>query len=182
MKAREIESLGEPDLQIAGLRIWVHGREFADAADYWDGNWLRATAYCIYPESTVRVHGSFVRTSEIAGLLRGAEQLYESLEGSAALECLEPNLRVQLNAKTGGHLELEINITPDQLNESHRFTDEIDQTYLPQVISACRRILERFPVRDAERSASERAAQQDAAAVERPASLIGRLAFWRRTS
>jgi hypothetical protein len=181
MNAREIESLGDPDLQIAGLRIWVHGRESPDAADYWDGNWLRATAYCIYPESTVRVHGSFVRNSEIAGLLRGAEHLYESLSGSAGLECLEPNLHVQLNAKTGGHLEVEISITPDQLNETHRFKDEIDQTYLPQIIAACRRILERFPVRAAERVASERAAQHDAAGVERPASLIGRLAFWRRT-
>ncbi len=28
---------GEPDLRLEGLRIWVHGRQFPDHQDYWDG-------------------------------------------------------------------------------------------------------------------------------------------------
>jgi len=38
--------LGMPDLKLEGLQIWIHGRQFPDAADYWDGNWLRVTAHC----------------------------------------------------------------------------------------------------------------------------------------
>jgi hypothetical protein len=52
MNEREIENLGEPDLRVAGLRVWIHGRQFPDSQDYWDGNWLNATAYCVYPDST----------------------------------------------------------------------------------------------------------------------------------
>ncbi|MFC4159857.1 hypothetical protein [Chitinimonas lacunae] len=46
MNLRELEALGEPDLLIAGLRVWIHGSQFPNAVDYWDGNWLRVTAYC----------------------------------------------------------------------------------------------------------------------------------------
>jgi len=95
MKQRELENLGEPDLQIAGLRVWIHGRQFPDATDYWDGNWLRATAYCIYPESTVRVHGSIIHLGEIVGLLRSCERLYQTLEGRAALLSLQLTSRSQ---------------------------------------------------------------------------------------
>src|SRR5262249_8904413 len=103
MNSADLEHLGEPDLQVAGLRVWVHGRECPNAVDYWDGNVLRVTAYCKYPDSMVRVHGSLVHLREIVGLLRSCENLYQTLEGRAALECLEPNLGVELLAGTGGH-------------------------------------------------------------------------------
>src|SRR5882724_344446 len=35
------EQLGTPDIKLSGLQIWVHGRQFPNATDYWDGNWLR---------------------------------------------------------------------------------------------------------------------------------------------
>jgi hypothetical protein len=151
MNPKEIEHLGEPDLQIAGLRVWVHGREFPNAMDYWDGNFLRVTVYCTYPESMVRVHGSLIHLREIVALLRSCEKLYQTLEGRAALECIEPNLGVELLARTGGHIHVTISITPDHMSQEHRFDDSFDQTFLPPIIAACRRILERFPVRQAER-------------------------------
>jgi hypothetical protein len=30
----------EPDLKLDGFSLWVFGRQFPDANDYWDGNWL----------------------------------------------------------------------------------------------------------------------------------------------
>jgi hypothetical protein len=44
MNPGELERLGEPDLVIAGLRVWVHGRQFPQAVDYWDGNWRHCGA------------------------------------------------------------------------------------------------------------------------------------------
>lgn len=149
MSHRELENLGEPDLQIAGLRVWVHGRQFPDATDYWDGNWLRVTACCTYPESSVRVHGSIIHLGEVVGLQRGLERLYETLTGRAELVCIEPNLHVDLEAETGGHIRVVISITPDHLSEKHTFSDNFDQTFLPPITAACSRILERFPVRQA---------------------------------
>ncbi|MBM4385593.1 MAG: hypothetical protein FJ091_19765 [Deltaproteobacteria bacterium] len=151
MSQRELEHLGDPDLEIAGLRVWVHGRQFPDATDYWDGNWLRVTGRCNYPGSSVRVHGSIIHLGELVGLLRGCERLLQTLSGRAELACIEPNLRVELEAKTGGHIDVAISITPDHMTKKHSFNDAFDQTYLPPIISACKRILERFPVREGER-------------------------------
>jgi hypothetical protein len=150
MDPRELEHLGEPDLTIAGLRLWVHGRQFPQSSDYWDGNWLRVTAYSVYPDSQVRAHGPIVHLSEIVVLLRECKRLYQSLEGTAGLRCIEPNLRVELVAENRGRIKMALSITPDQMTESHSFTDDLDQTYLPPIIAACQTILEKFPVREAE--------------------------------
>jgi len=142
-----MDSLGEADLQIVGLRIWVHGRQFSDSTDYWDGNWLRITAFCKYGESQVRVHGYVIHLSEIAALLRGCESLSETLTGRTGLDSMEQNLKLELVAKKLGRVAVDIQITPEPMRESHRFRDEIDQTYLPSIIAACARILEKYPLR-----------------------------------
>lgn len=146
-----LEPLGEADLSLAGLHIWIHARQFPEATDYWDGNWLRVTACCISPESTVRAHGPIIHLGELVGLLKGCERLYQTLVGRARLNCLEPNLEVSLDATANGHIKVEIAITSDHIAETHRYLDEIDQTYLPPIVAACRRILERFPVREPEK-------------------------------
>jgi hypothetical protein len=145
---RELEALGEPQLQIAGLRVWVHGRQFPNAMDYWDGNWLRVTAYCLYPDSQVRTHGSILHLGELVGLLRDCESLYNSVKGTAALKCIEPNLRVTLEAEWNGAIKVHIEITPEQLTERHSFDDSIDQTYLPGIIADCETILSVYPIRE----------------------------------
>ena len=150
MTIKQLEKLGEPDIQIAQLRIWIHGRQFPEAADYWDGNWLNVTACCIGDGSSVRAQGSIIHLGEIVGLLGDCETLYESLSGRAELKCIEPNLNVRLESESGGHIGVTIDITADHMSESHQFIDGMDQTYLPPIISACRNVLERFPLRDAD--------------------------------
>ncbi len=143
----KFDKLGQPDLQIAGLRLWVHGRQFEDAADYWDGNWLRVTAHCVYPGSSVSTDGSIVRLNELAILMQGCEQIYASLKGQAKLSCIEPNLNVELTAETLGRIKVEMSITPDHMSQTHRYVDGFDQSFLPPIISACRLIIEKFPIR-----------------------------------
>jgi hypothetical protein len=149
--AQRFEGFGEPDLTISSLRVWIHGREFPDATDYWDGNWLRVSANCIHPESAVRVHGPIIHLSEVVGLERGCRRLYDTLQGQACLDCVEPTLHVELNAETRGQIIVQITITPNHLAETHRFTGELDQTHLPPIIASCSRILEKFPVREVEK-------------------------------
>lgn len=36
----ERADLGQPDLQVAGFQLWVHGRRFPAADGYDDGNWF----------------------------------------------------------------------------------------------------------------------------------------------
>jgi hypothetical protein len=44
----------DPDLKIFGLCVWIHGRQFESSVDFWDGNWLRATAICSSEGVTVK--------------------------------------------------------------------------------------------------------------------------------
>lgn len=157
MNCREIEALGEADLQIAGLRIWVHGRQFPDAMDYWDGNWLRVTAYCIYPDSMVRAHGSIIHLGELVGLLDGCARMNEALAGEAVLECIEPNLGAKLKMQWNGSISVRLDITQDQMTENHSFEDSIDQSYLLGLIGQCLGILMEYPLREpsARQSASD---------------------------
>lgn len=36
--------IATPDIQLKGFRLWVHGREFPEAQDFWTGNWLIISA------------------------------------------------------------------------------------------------------------------------------------------
>lgn len=150
-KFRELEQLGEADLSICGLHMWIHGRQFPDSADYWDGNWLRVTAYCIYPHSAVRIqNNACIRVDEVASLLAGSEQMHSTLSGKAELNCMEPYISVELLASTNGHIGVKLSVTPDHIKETHEYEDEIDQSYLPAIISSCQAILAKFPIRDPE--------------------------------
>jgi hypothetical protein len=63
------------------------------------------------------------------------------------LECLEPALHATVSCGVRGQLTVEVNVTPDNLMQAHRFTFELDQSYLPRTISGCHRVLARFPIR-----------------------------------
>jgi len=147
MRPEDLERLGDADLSVAGLQIWVHGRQFPDSTDYWDGNWLRATAFCRYPGAWVSTDGPIIHLGELVGFLEGVERLYETLEGGAGLDCMEPNLKVQLRVDGTGHMHLTIDITHDHLSQTHQFSDTIDQSYLPAMITGCRAILLKYPIR-----------------------------------
>ncbi|HET6284267.1 MAG TPA: hypothetical protein VFH73_25145 [Polyangia bacterium] len=147
MRPQDIERMGDPDLRVGGLSLWIHGRAYEDSTDYWDGNWLRVTALCRYPGAWTSTEGTILHLREVTNLLAGCEKVFETLAGNAALDCLEPNLKVEINSTGSGHLAVRISITPDQLTQSHSYTDELDQTYLPAVISGCRSILAKYPIR-----------------------------------
>lgn len=104
--------LGEPDIEIAGFQIWVHGRQFPDLHDYWDGNWLRVTVHCGAKGASVWASGSIIHLSELHGWLISIRNMNDTLSGEANLECMEPELSVSIKAKKHGHIAMEVHITP----------------------------------------------------------------------
>lgn len=139
--------LGEPDLKLAGLKLWIHGYQYRDVDDYWDGNWLSAIAICSENGATVLINGTFIRTTEIYDWQRAVEKLRINLEGEAILECMEPGLAVTLKGASLGAVEMKVEITPDHLTQEHKFTFLIDQSYLDPLSSQCARLLQAFPIR-----------------------------------
>jgi hypothetical protein len=133
---------------LGGLQIRVHRRQFPDAHDRWDGNWLVVTAEHGQPGATVAVTGPIL---DAVGLERFRDELAEvhhTHAGEATLASPEPNLHVRVGPPDRhGHLRLRVEITPDPSVQGHWFEAVIDQSHLPPAIVQLERVLERFPVR-----------------------------------
>ena len=138
--------LDEPALRLGGLSIWVDGKQFPAVADYHDGNWLNVRARMEAPGATVRCAGSILMATDVDQFRRELESLSATLSGEATLSSFEPELKVTVKGQQLGRMEAEVEITPDHLSQFHRFTLELDQSYLPALIAGCEAILERFPV------------------------------------
>ena len=137
----------DPDLRLEGFRLWIHRRERPDDFDYWDGNWLTVTALLEAPGARVEVHGTFLRTSELADFAVQVKQLHTTLVGTAELACMQPELRILLEGRGLGHIAATVELTPEPLNQSHRFRFEADQTLLRPMLTALEAILEEYPIR-----------------------------------
>jgi hypothetical protein len=74
--------------------------------------------------------------------------MYSTLSGTAELNCMEPYISVEFSASANGHISVKLSVTPDHIKETHEYEDEIDQSYLPAIISSCQAIIARFPIRD----------------------------------
>lgn len=141
-------SLGPPALRIAGLQLWIHGRQFPDSNDPDDGNWLRVTAHCGASGASVWAEGPILMTSDLDRWAEQCEGLHRGRLREASLSPLEPELEVALRAYDQvGHVRMQVKITPDHMNQEHEFSFELDQSYLPELVTQCRAIVEKYPVR-----------------------------------
>ena len=146
--AQNADSLGAPTLKLVGFQLWIHGRQFPESQDFWDGNWLSVTAHCGANGASVWVSGAIVMVSDIAKWARQCEALYESGHGEAALQPCELNLLVTLRSSDQiGHILMRVEITPDHMTQAHRMDFEIDQSYLPSLMTQCRAIVAEYPIR-----------------------------------
>lgn len=141
------KSLGRPDIQLAGLEIWIHSRQFPDATDYWDGNWVHATAHCEAMGGSIWVRDNILHLPEIAQIIAGVESLGKELTGKVRLPCMEPELAFTLEAKSLGPIEMTVDITPDHFSQSHKFIFEINPSFFPRLLSDCRETLRKYPIK-----------------------------------
>lgn len=145
---RSHPNLGEPNLKVAGFQLWVHGREFPGAEDYYDGNWLRVTAHCGASGASVWAQGAILMVTDIAGFGSGCAAMLGGERKSADLAPFEPELKLSLEvADCVGHIRAQVEITPDHLLQAHRFEFEVDQSYLPAIIKQCSKIVQAYPIR-----------------------------------
>ena len=146
--AQNAEMLGPPALKIVGFQLWTHGRQFPDAQDDCDGNWLTVTVHCGANGASVWASGAILMVSDLARWATECENLDKRRQGEANLQPSEPNLLVSLRSSDRlGRVFMRVEITPDHMTQQHRFDFEIDQSYLPSLIAQCRAIIAEFPVR-----------------------------------
>lgn len=99
------------------------------------------------PGATVQCEGPILMTSDVQRFRNELAAASKTLAGEATLAGLEPELTVKVKVQRLGQVAVEVEITPEHLSQFHRFTLDLDQSYLPDVITSCDAVLERFPVR-----------------------------------
>lgn len=137
----------KPDLVIEKLKIWIHGRQFPDASDYWDVNWLNVTTRYDSVGSFVEASGHIIHLSEIVAFLESSEKVLRGIDRVIELTTVEPNIGLRLECDKLGYIKGELNITHDHMSEKHEYTLDMDQSYLPGIITLCKAILVEYPIR-----------------------------------
>ena len=84
--------LDEPALNFCGLSLWIDQRQFPDALDFWDGNWLMARARMEAIGARVECKWPILMTTDIMQFRDQLSAMAVSLAGEATLKSLEPGL------------------------------------------------------------------------------------------
>jgi hypothetical protein len=148
MDERTQSRLGAPDLNLTGLQLWVHGYEFPNSHDSWDGNWLRVTAHAGADGASVWVSGVLLDTVSIERFTRELREMDRALAGEAVLESCEPSIVVRVSTTDrAGHLRIRVELTANHITQGHWFEFDADQTYLPPALAQCDIIRKRVPPR-----------------------------------
>ena len=141
-------AIAAPSIELGGFQIWVHRRQFPDAQDRWDGNWLHATAQCAQAGAIVAAGGPILDAADVERFRDELVAVQATRSGQAELTGAEPNIRVRVAASNGrGDLRIRVELTPDSQSQGHWFEYAIDESYLPDAIRQLDAVLELFPVR-----------------------------------
>jgi hypothetical protein len=139
---------GPPALKVAGLQIWVPGREFPDATDAGDGNWLRITGCCGALGARVLVDRHILEVTDIRDWARQCALLLNGEAEHATLAPAEPESSAVVDSPDAlGPLRMSLAIPPDRLTHKHAFEFEVDRSYSPAIIKQCEEIMREYPVR-----------------------------------
>ena len=141
--AAEFEVRGDGAL----IRVSILGYEIPDAQDYWDGNWLNATAHIAI--SGFRAEFPYAaRASDLAGFLAELSALHSSLKETASLQSLEPEIMLNAHVDAQGRMEWDcLAQHPLGYGPKFEFRFTADQSYLPELISQLTAVLDKYPVR-----------------------------------
>jgi len=137
-----------PAIELGDFQLTVHRRQFPDAQDRWDGNWLHVTAQCLQGGALVVASGPILEAPDIQRLRDGLAELVRTQAGAAELRGSEPNLLVRVTAADGfGDLRVRVELTPDPHGQGHWFAYALDRSYLVEGIQQLDAVLAIFPVR-----------------------------------
>ena len=89
-----------PSIELGDFQLTVHRRQFPDAHDRWDGNWLHVTAQCAQAGAIVAAGGPIVEAADLQRFRDELAAVQASRSGQAELSGAEPNIRVRV--ATGG--------------------------------------------------------------------------------
>ena len=136
-----------PTIELGDFQLAVHRRQFPDAHDRWDGNWLHVTAQCLQAGALVAVSGPILEAADVQRFRDELVAVAEAQAGSAELGGSEPNIVVRVTAAAAfGDLRVRVELTPDPQSQGHWFAYPLDRSYVGQAIRQLDAVLALFPV------------------------------------
>ena len=139
-----------PAIELGGFQIWVHRRQFPDAQDRWDGNWLHVTAQCAQAGAIVAAGGPILDAADLQRFRDQLAAVATTLTGTAELGGAEPDVRVRVEAQSGrGPLRVRVELTPDPHAQGHWFEYGIERRSVAETIRQLDAVLALYPVRGA---------------------------------
>ena len=137
-----------PAIELGDFQLTVHRRQFPDAHDRWDGNWLHVTAQCLQGGALVAASGPILEAADVRRFRDGLTELARTQTGVAELRGTEPHVVVWVAAAEGsGDLRVRVELTPDPQRQGHWFAYALDRSYLGPAIRQLDAVLALFPVR-----------------------------------
>ncbi len=141
-----IDDLGDPDLAISGLRIWVFGFAYPTATSRIDAGILRAALHCATSASEIWMLPYLERPC-LARWKKELLQAHSTLRGRATLVAVDHDMALSVEVKGGGHIEMKVDVDLVDAREKHELVLELDQTYLSPLINSLDRVLRRYEER-----------------------------------
>jgi hypothetical protein len=137
-----------PSIELGDFQLSVHRRQFPDAQDRWDGNWLCVTAQCAQAGAIVAAGGPILEAGDLQRFRDDLASMSAGRGREAVLRGAEPNLVVGVTALDGlGQWQVRVELTPDPPSQGHWFTFAVDPSYAAEAVRQLDAVLALFPVR-----------------------------------
>jgi len=140
------------DLAIRDMvQLRIIERQYPQARNYWDENWLRIEGRLSDASSEARFAGPYLRTDDLAKLDRGLVDCLSEKADLVELSPMEPVFALTIRRVDRiGHFELRARCTvPDvgpARTSEHTYFLQIDQTDVRMFQSSVARALREYPV------------------------------------
>lgn len=133
---------------LEAVSIEVLGRQFPEAMDWSDGNWLTSPIHIDVGRFRADLP-AMLRVDELARFRAGLEEISQTLAGEAVLESMEGWLRLTVRCSSRGSLQV-VGTAVDLPGAGNELRFEIggmDQSFLPELIAQLSAMERALPLR-----------------------------------
>lgn len=103
------------------------------------------SAKCVGVRSFASIQNGFALTEQLFIWRDSLKKMYETLEGTYNFSIADPILGISFECQKLGQINVTVEMSENNLTESHVFKYEIDQSYLPDIIQKLLAFLESLP-------------------------------------
>ena len=133
---------------LEGISIEVLARQFPEALDWADGNWLISPIQISVGRFRADLPAT-LRVDELAQFRLGLEDIWRTLTGEAMLESMENWLQLTVRCSPRGSLQVTgaAEDLPGSGNTLHFEIRGMDQSFLPDLIAQLLAVEQAYPLR-----------------------------------